>query len=335
MHKNPLLLLLFFLASPTLADSIWLANGDKLSGTIVSKEADTLILETDYAGRISLQWKQIRQIESTQAVTVLLKDDTRVTGTLLKAKDGGLRIKASELFESAPLDLSSISYINPPALANGKTVFSGHINVGINASNGNSQTEQAHLDGEMVARSQDNRVTIGGSFNHNSDSGKQTASNTIGYGKFDHFLDDKWYLYSNARFERDRFQDLKLRTTVGVGSGYQFLDNDRTQLSLEGGLDYFNEDFYTAQDKGFPAARWALKYAHIFYAQLEFYHNHEGYIGLENANDILLLTKTGVRVPIADNLSASAQFDLDWDNTPAPGKDKIDSRYLVNIGYNW
>jgi hypothetical protein len=81
--------------------------------------------------------------------------------------------------------------------------------------------------------------------------------------KYDHFFTKKWYGYSNATAEQDEFKDLDLRATLGVGAGYQFIESDPTNLSLEGGLSYVNENYIIAEDNSFAAGRWALNFDHL------------------------------------------------------------------------
>ncbi len=38
---------------------------------------------------------------------------------------------------------------------------------------------------------------------------------------------------------------------------------------------------------------------------------------------------------LTDAFTATAEIDVDWDNTPAPGNDRVDTRYLFNLGYGW
>ena len=91
--------------------------------------------------------------------------------------------------------------------------------------------------------------------NYASDRDTETESNATAYAKYDRFLTEKWYLYANTSFENDKFKDLRLRSTLGVGTGYQFFDTPRTILSLEGGIDYVHTDFYTQPTDDYPAAR--------------------------------------------------------------------------------
>ncbi|MGB5304974.1 MAG: DUF481 domain-containing protein, partial [Gammaproteobacteria bacterium] len=141
---------------------------------------------------------------------------------------------------------------------------------------------------------------------------------------------------ANTVLFKDDFADLNLRSSIGVGAGYQFYETDITNLSLEAGLSYVNEDFELAEDDSYPAARWALNYDHFLYSKkLQFFHVHEGLLGIEDTSDIIITSRTGLRALLTENFTATAQVDLDWDNTPSPGNDRIDTRYLFNLGYGW
>lgn len=318
------------------ADTLIMHNGDRLTGTVVSKQDNILTLDTPYAGTLRIQWSEVRQLISEKPVQVILEDETRLTGTLLPTEDGKVRIRASEIMETAPIALSEVRYINPPVEVNGGVRIKGRVNVGMNVSSGNTDTEQYHLDTEVVARTLKNRFTAGATFNRATDSGTETESNATGYGKYDHFVSEKWYTYANALFTRDELKDLKLRTTLGLGSGYQFFESEPLNLSLEGGLTYVNEDFYDKEDDSYPAGRWALNYDRLLFgSRIRLFHHHEGLAGLEDVDDILILSRTGLRVPLGQGLTTTAQLDVDWDNTPAEGNDSTDTRYLLNLGYEW
>ena len=65
MRSRPLLCLaLCVAASSTLADTVWLKNGDRLTGKIKFYDGGKLLVETDYGGAIALDWKKIATLES-------------------------------------------------------------------------------------------------------------------------------------------------------------------------------------------------------------------------------------------------------------------------------
>ena len=51
--------LLWCVALPALADTVWLKNGDRLSGQIQLFDGGKLLLKTAYAGSVTLDWKQV------------------------------------------------------------------------------------------------------------------------------------------------------------------------------------------------------------------------------------------------------------------------------------
>jgi putative salt-induced outer membrane protein YdiY len=238
-----------------------------------------------------------------------------------------------KIVETVSFDLSEVKAINPtkaPAIK-----LKGQVNAGASFTRGNTDTETYHVDGELVARTAKNRSTVGGEFNRAKDDGDGTVNNALGFMKYDHFLTPKWYLYSNALFEHDEFKDLNLRTALGAGVGHQFFETTRTSLAAEAGLAYINEDFDEAGDDHYPAGRWAVDFDRYLYREwVQFFHFHEGFIGLEDTNDIFVRSRTGLRFPLYSRFTATTQYNWDWDNSPAPDREKVDEMVLFSLGYH-
>jgi putative salt-induced outer membrane protein YdiY len=201
---------------------------------------------------------------------------------------------------------------------------------------GNTDTRSIYADAEVVARSTQNRFTLGGNYSRAEDKGERTVDNMTGYMKYDYFVSRQWYFFAALSGTKDKFKDLNLRTAAGLGVGYQFWESDIGNLSLEIGPSYINEDLIEAEDDDYAAGRWALNFDHwLFSKRVQFFHYHEGLVGLEDASDLFLRSQTGFRLPILANFNATAQFNYDWDNTPPPGTRKADEYYIVSLGYTW
>jgi putative salt-induced outer membrane protein YdiY len=323
------------LGLPALADEVYLVNGDRISGTVVKKAGDILTLKTDFAGEIGIAWDKIVSVSTEAPVVVQLDDATLLTGTLARSGDGSLGIAGSGLVQASQVPVARVALINPPAPENG-VKLSGRANAGVYIAKGNTDKEAYHGDIEAVARTKQNRFTAGAIYNQAKDHGVESENNATAYLKYDHFLTEKWYTYANAVLFKDDFADLNLRSSLGLGAGYQFVESELTNLSLEGGLSYVNEDFDLAPDDSYPAARWSLNYDHFLYPnRLQFFHFHEGLLGLQDTKDIIIISRTGLRAMLTDSFTATAEVDVDWDNTPSPGNDRVDTRYLFNLGYGW
>ena len=55
------------------ADQIVLKNGDRLTGTIEKSDGKTLIIKTEFAGEVTVEWPAIQEITSTQSLHVTLE----------------------------------------------------------------------------------------------------------------------------------------------------------------------------------------------------------------------------------------------------------------------
>jgi small nuclear ribonucleoprotein (snRNP)-like protein len=69
-------------AVSAVADQVTLKNGDRLTGTIVKSDAKTLLVKTEFAGDVNVQWDAVSGIVSSQPLHLLLKDGQTIVGTV-------------------------------------------------------------------------------------------------------------------------------------------------------------------------------------------------------------------------------------------------------------
>jgi hypothetical protein len=67
-------------SSRLFADQVVLKNGDRLTGTIVKSDGKALIIKTEFAGDVTVQWPAIQEINSTQSLHVGLNNGQTVVG---------------------------------------------------------------------------------------------------------------------------------------------------------------------------------------------------------------------------------------------------------------
>jgi putative salt-induced outer membrane protein YdiY len=318
-----------------LADELRMKNGDRMTGTVVKMEDKILVFKTSYAGDIPIKWEAVEAVKTDSPVQVVLEDKTSARGILKTMEDGNLQLETDQLVEPLRFVLGHVEGINPPSkpLVN----FTGRVNAGVDVKKGNTETDAYTVDGELEARTEKNRYTVGAEANREEESDEKTADNWLLYMSYDHFLTQKWFFYTNADFEQDKFKDLNLRTTVGAGSGYQFFESERKNLSVRGGPAYVNEDYTVdGEDNDYAAGRWAVKYDQYFFDTfVQLFHLHEGTVSLEDTKDIVIRTRTGLRLPLGKGFNTTVQYNWDWDNSPAPDTDRVDERYLMTLGYSW
>src|ERR1700733_6909677 len=161
-RKSLLLLMAIFLLGPALfADQVSLKNGDRLTGTIVKSDAKTLVLKTEAAGQVTIQWSAIEAIHSTESLHVGLAGGQMVVGTVA-TKDGqievatqtaGLVTAAKDSVQVIRSDAEEAAYeasidrLQHPHLGD---FWSGTLDTGLSLTRGNSSTLAYNLAGHAV-----------------------------------------------------------------------------------------------------------------------------------------------------------------------------------------
>ncbi len=343
------LAILIALSLPTHADEVLLKNGDKISGTILSKSGSVLEMKTPYADKVVIKWDAVDTLKSDTPLNVTLKDKQELTGLADSSGNNSMTLKSEGVYDSHPIPLSEVAEIN-------KKFFSGSANFGGGLSGGNTERQNYHGDANAIVRGRDDKVMLGGQYNYGDSTDNPNtaqsrnvlnARNWQLYGTYSHYFSPKWYGYAHGLFTNDRLQDIRLRSAFGVGAGYQFFESEDLNLSLEAGPDYVNLDFYDfpfdcsrvgncglgpLQDRSGIAGRWAANYDQFIWNRaVQLFHTHEGLI----SDDLFIRSRTGFRVPIWNGIQFTNEIQVDYLSKPAPGKQNVDTRYLFSIGYAW
>jgi putative salt-induced outer membrane protein YdiY len=309
-----LLAVILAAARPALADELRLRNGDRYTGTVVSLDAGTLAFKTPN-GDLKVPWSEVTGLTVDAAIVVRTADGQTTTSS------GG---------PIDPVSVTGLSRPQPPI------VWSGGANAGLLATGGNTDVNSLRLDGELVARTRADRVTVNALVNRAEDDGDLTARNWTVSSKYDRFLTRRVYLNGSGIFTSDDFRDLDLRAALGAALGYQLFDTPLLQLAFEGGLGWVDENFATADDDSYTAARESAKLdLFVVGERLVFFHRHDGYYGVTGDDNLFFKMQNGIRLGLVAGLVTTAQVDLDYDRSPSPGRKNTDRNFALTFGYRF
>ncbi|MCA8961573.1 MAG: DUF481 domain-containing protein [Planctomycetes bacterium] len=325
---------------PATPDIVTLRDGSRLHGRIVRVVDGTLVFESEAARKttLELRFDRVTSIESPTSRRVVLADGTVLVGTISSVGAEGVAVEG-ETVRSVGIPLERIVAIDPPpkkALTHkGLVTWTGRV------TDGNTRTKSTTAHGEYRARTETSRLSADGDWTYAEDEGELSARNADGSLKYDVFLSQRSFVYANALFEGDDFADLNLRTTLGAGLGYQFVDAERDgsdwSFYEEAGISFFDEDFEgSAADDRYVAARLAGRLEwDVVTDRCTLFHQHEAYFGFENQDDINARIQAGIRLRLIENLFATGEVKFRWDNTPVPGNRRADTEYLWGLTYTF
>ncbi|MEH6589014.1 MAG: DUF481 domain-containing protein [Halioglobus sp.] len=317
-------------------DVIMLKNGSKIVGTISSARDGLVVVETDFAGTLSIDAETVESIESQGSLVVQLADGTIIRDQPMTVADSQFLI-ITETGEERAYPATDIALVNPEPweLGDGYKAF-GLINFAWALERGNTVTDELDYKLEAYWRSLEDRYTI--LFNGEVDeaNGLKSADNSRIEGKYDYFLGDNNYWGGRIAAETDEFQDLDLRALIGPYYGRQFYEEPILTLAGDLGLSYVTEDFITAEDQEYTGANWEARFSSNYLGgDSNLYINHTGLWNLKDTDDIILNTTFGLAFPLLGNLQAAAEILLEYDSGAVEGIEELDETYRLSIGYTW
>ena len=246
------------LALSASADQLTLKNGDKLTGTIVKSDAKTLLIKTEFAGDVTVQWDAVTSIQTAQPLHVDLKDGQTVVGTVVTT-DGKLNVTTKTAGEvTAPKDAvvavrnddeqkaydAQMERLRNPHLTD---FWTGLLDTGLSVTRGNSATVAYNLAAKAVRETTRDKITVYSTAVYASDDttppNRTTAHAIRGGIRGDFNVSEKVFVFGFTDFEYDQFQNLDLRNVLGGGLGYHVIKTKNTTFDVFGGGDYEQEYF--------------------------------------------------------------------------------------------
>jgi putative salt-induced outer membrane protein YdiY len=263
----------FTFCAALFADQVVLKNGDRLTGTITKSDDKTLLIKTEFAGDVTVQWPAVQEVSSTQPLHVALSNGKTVVGPVATG-DGNLAVTttASGTVSVAKGDVTALrsdaeqtAYEKSlhPGLMQG---WAGGANVGFALTAGNSETKNLALAFTADRKTLHDEISLYANTVYSSNDAPgaipSTTANSIQSGaRYSRNLTPRLFAYGGADFQTDALQELNLRSVLGGGLGFHAIKSDRTTLDFLGGLNYTREN-YDAFNRNFAALTLGEEFAH-------------------------------------------------------------------------
>jgi len=330
-------------AAPTAPDVVTLKNGSIIYGEVIEMVGGVLLIKTPASpdNLLKVNWNDVAKLSVTHPIPFHLKEGSVIMGTVTEGPNGTLNVQAEPLKGTMEVPMGSVTSINP--IVQPPVTYSGTLTGSYTQTTGNSHLKNASLLGDFVARSEQLRLSMNGRYVYGDNANTLNARNARGTIKLDFFLTKRFFWFASAYFEQDTFQDLKMRTALASGPGYQFIERgdfsgilkDMT-LYTEAGLAYFNEDFRVAEDEASLRGRFSLKFNWpILDDRITFYHYDEVYPSIQNTKNYYLTMDNGVRFKIWNGFASGFQVTTRYNSNPASGTGDTDNMYLWTLGYSF
>jgi putative salt-induced outer membrane protein YdiY len=218
-------------------------NGDRLTGDVQRLETGRLLVKTEYAGVVSLDWKQVESVTSAARFQVEFDSGMNLLGVLQRS-NGAVRVIAGMRAVSlSPATVVSMQRQEGEGASGFLGGLEGSAEIGYSLARGNSSLSQSSLNVEARHRTDRYKAQLTLASLFARQTGAETTSRHAANLRWDYFMSPRSFAFTLTGFERDDRQLLNLRSNVGGGFGWRILRSERTDLSLLGGFNYVNENF--------------------------------------------------------------------------------------------
>jgi putative salt-induced outer membrane protein YdiY len=247
-------------ATGAVADQLTLKNGDRLTGSIVKSDAKTLLIKTEFAGDVNVQWEAVSGIVSSQPLHLGLQDGQTVVGTVsstenkfeVATKETGAITVSKDAVVAVRNDAEQKAYdeqaerLRHPHLTD---LWSGLLDTGLSVTRGNSESLTFSMAAKAARVTDSDKITAYSNVIYarslvNGVTGT-TAHDIRGGVRGDLNMSARTFAFAFTDFEYDAFQHLDLRNVLGGGFGYHLIKTKNTTFDIFGGGS-FDQEYFAA-----------------------------------------------------------------------------------------
>ena len=326
-------------AGVAFADKVTLKSGSFLTGDAGLIQEGKLLFKSDDLGDLKIDIANIKALDAAKSHVVLYKDDTSEE-KVLGIKDGALWVGKDKL------DMANVKATDPA-----QETWHGRIDVAYNATRGNTYGNSAAVVANVNRRWEKDRLNVDFGYYYAEDGKVGKSSEKIEdrwevEAKHDHFWLPKVFHYEDLKWDRDMIQDLRARYRVGLGGGYQWLDNavfestGKWNFNQELGVNWVKEEYENNDDEkeyGYCALRYGHHFGYLpkWTDGLEIFHEFEILPEVDEWEKFLAKANVGFSADLIWNFNLLCKFEWDYNSKPANDRKKDDYRFIVGLGYKW
>jgi len=226
--------------------------------------------------------------------------------------------------------------------------WTGSVNLGATISSGNSDNISAYVDTDNQKEWDKERLSLKASWlfaqQATTAAGVTTTDVTQrrwnASAKYDHFISEKFYEYASINLENDDLAQLHLRSIVGLGAGYKFIQEEALKFEGEAGLAYVQENYASTgagiadADDDFTALRLAYKLEKVISETTTFTQTAEAFpsLGFSEVNGTL---DSRLKTKLSDSMNAMIQWIAKYNNNAPVGVGSTDSLWIFSLGWDY
>ncbi len=216
-------------------------------------------------------------------------------------------------------------------------------NLGFSTTTGNTETLNlnAKYDLSFITEGYDNyplKIAFDTSAflteNNNTRSNEEYLAN---FG-LEQIITDGWLGYTGISWLKNPdFRNYENKVGVGIGIGKELFNNNQHTFTVKLGTSYNVEDYANHQEtEEFGALNEYISYTNQLNQVSKLYIKMGAMQNFEDmSTDYEVIGVAGLNLAVIENINLTLEGEVTYDNTPAIGFEKSDTKTIVRLGYNF
>ncbi len=323
------------------ADQVLLKNGDRITGSIVKKDGQSVTIKADLFGVVTVAWDQVESITADKPLTVVLQDGKTVQGTLATSAGMVAVAAAGAPVRVAPADIVTMRNADEQAAyerllhPGWGQLWAGTAGIGFAGTSGNAKTS-TFTGGVAAARATNTDRTsfyfnvikasalVGGV---NAGTAKAVRGG-IGYA---HNVSPRLFFNVFNDYEYDKFQNLDLRFVLGGGAGFHAWKTEKSSLDLLAGGAYNRSKFSTPLTRNSAEFYWGDDYGLKLTGATSLVQSFRMFNDLNDTGIRRVNFDIGAVTKLSTWLSWNVTLSNRYLSRPAPGRKSNDFLYSTGL----
>jgi hypothetical protein len=347
-------------SKPPGTDILVLTDGEKLIGHFKESIGDSVVFESDLAGKVKVDWSKVKELHTTENFAVLKKgiklgrhpDESAIPQGKLSVSDNTVAVAAPGP-QTVNVPVNQIQDVVDQAAFNRAVLqkqrfyedWTGTTTFGVSLvkATQSSQTytssialERTVPAGEWINPRYRTILNFTSSYGELTQPGSPTLKTSIfhGQGEQDEYFSPRAYGFESANFDHDYSQGLNLQQTYGGGVGLTLLKTDEGALDVRAEVTYVKQQFFAAsQDQNLLGSVFSEAYNRKWKSGITFHELVQISPAWTNTHASSANGALSLSIPVFKRLGFTVGSSDTFLEDPSPGFRKNSFQFTTGMTY--
>jgi len=200
---------------------------------------------------------------------------------------------------------------------------------------GNTDTERFSLDFHAQAKHKKNKLILDIDVLTSNSDGTENNNKWLVALQYDRELSEKIYFNYLISYGEDQFSGFDYQFNTGPGLGYKAIKTKKQTLNFEVNSLYSEDKLKDGNKNSYVSALVGLAYKWQVVENFSFSQDAYYKAALDKFDNYFIYSKSSIENKINNMFSMGLSYKINYKNTPAENKERIDKTFLASFIINY